>query len=1001
MPYYRKRAIVILSFFFTVNISWGQQTYEFCVGCSDCHQYYIEYAPNHDYLTRNRPYMMIIGLPGQDAKTAFDKDTLKNIPSFYSYLFIYVPNTGAFHYNRFSCIEPLMSLITSNYVFGRKNLFLDVKDTTFTMNEIKSSTLDFAFNTIHIEKHNKPTSDSIMATSFKATKIDPAKYSLLPDPSNDMDDDDDVSDSISGAYAAVNKKTYFGPPVTHNITITGIARDAKTGEVLPFATISILGGSNGVTTNVDGLFTLLGVPSDTSTLELQYMGYQQTLFYLSPQTPKKNINILAYPNANALKAVSITANRYELMKVDKTTVGVLEMTPAEIKKLPSLGAPDIMRSFQLMPGISAANESSSGLYVLGGTPDQNLVLFDGFTVYQVDHLYGFFSAFNANALKDVQLYKGAYQAKYGGRLSSVTDITGKDGNQNKFNMGASISFLSYDAFAEIPIGDKFSSIICFRKSYQGIIYNEIFDKFNNNSSSANTSAPSSGGPKGGPGGFSQSQTTPTSYFYDLNGKFTYRPTDKDVISLSFYNGQDYLNNSLSISAPSFGPSGADFSFSNTDLTNYGNTGGSLKWSRKWSDKFYGSTLISYSNYFSDRTLSNSRSTTSSSGSTSTSSMGLNEDNNLKDYSFKSDYQWDIFKGSQLQFGVFSTYYDIKYTYSQNDTSTIIDRHNFGLLGGGYVQDKISLFNSKLNIVPGVRESYYSPTNKIYYEPRASIVYSLTDEITLKAATGDYFQYANRVTREDILSGSRDFWILSDGNRLPVSSSTHYLTSISYEKKNYLFSVEAYYKQISNLTQYSLRFDPSPTSISYSEDFYTGSGYSKGLEFLIQKKVGKLSGWISYTLSSTMNYFPVFSSTYYAANQDAPNEVHVVGMYKWKKWDLSLTWIYATGLPYTAPAGTYGVTLLNGSTQYYYTVTSENSLRLPDYHRMDVAANYTLFVGSGKRRHEIGYIGFSIFNVYDHKNVWYRVYTVESGKIIQTDVDYLLFTPNITLSLKLH
>ena len=473
--------------------------------------------------------------------------------------------------------------------------------------------------------------------------------------------------------------------------------------------------------------------------------------------------------------------------------------------------------------------------------------------------------------------------------------------------------------------------------------------------------------------------------------------------MSIFNGTDKFDNSVDNSnLPSFGGGTSNFSFSSTDLTKYGNIGTSLKWSRKWAPRFYGNTLVSYSNFYSDRDRSQQRTVTDASGNESTTKNGIFENNDLKDYSFKSDYQWDLFEMSQLQFGAFGTNYDIKYTYAQNDTSTVLDKSNKAVLAGGYLQNKFKLVKNKLIFVPGIRASYYGMTKQNYFEPRASLSLKLTDQLTLKGATGKYYQFANRVTREDILSGNKEFWLLSDGQNVPVSSSLHYISGLSFETPHLLVSAEAYYKQIKDLTEYSLRFNTSPMGTDVNENFYTGYGYARGIEFLVQKKTGKLNGWVSYTLGEARNHFDVYSDGYFPANQDVTHEFKVVLLYKWKRWDFSATWVYATGRPYTAPSGAYNVTLLDGNTQDFFTVTNKNGLRLPDYHRADVSANYKLLKGSAgdKKRREIGYLSFSIFNVYNRTNVWYKTYSIESGSVIETNVNYTSITPNITLSLKL-
>lgn len=785
---------------------------------------------------------------------------------------------------------------------------------------------------------------------------------------------------------------YKGKPEKYNITISGIITDQQTGEGIPFATIQIRDKGIGATSNANGFFTINKVPSDTCCLITSYMGYQSNYFFLSPTSSYQNLRIELRSSSTELNAITIIGEKDEIMQQKKDEISIIRMSPKKLEQLPNLGEKDIMRSFQLMPGISGSNESSSNLYVRGGTPDQNLVLYDGFTVYQVDHLYGFYSAFNANAVKDVQLYKGGFESKYGGRLSSVTEITGKDGNQKRFNCGGDLSLLSANVFVEAPIGKKVTFIGTARRSYQGLLYDKIFGSFQTTDNSKNTTTSM-------PGGMSN-ESTVKSYFYDINSKLTFRPTEKDILSLSFFNGNDKLDNGVEFDASGM-MANMNVNFNITDLTSYGNTGTSLKWGRKWGPKLYSNTLITFSNYYSKRDRTTDGSIVDESGADKSIKQGIIEKNNLIDQSFKSDFDWSIAQNHKIGFGIFSTYYDISYKYSQNDTSTIIDKQNYGLLSGVYIQDKINFFKSKLNITPGVRISFFDITNKVYYEPRLASTFNITKKFTAKAAIGRFYQFANRVTREDILSGSRDFWILSNNSNIPVSSSLHYIGGLSYETKKYLFSAEAYYKDISNISEYSLRFDmgnPQQGGLTYNENFFNGTGTAKGIEFLIQKKSGKLNGWVSYTLGQVQNHFDIYSNQDYAANQDVTHEFKSVLTYKLKRFDFSVTWIYATGKPYTAPSGAYNVTLLDGTTQDYFTTTSKNSLRLPDYHRLDLAVNYNLRNLSGN---DIGYIGFSLFNVYNRTNVWYKQYQIVSGQIIETNVNYLGITPNLTLSLKLH
>jgi ferric enterobactin receptor len=794
---------------------------------------------------------------------------------------------------------------------------------------------------------------------------------------------------------ADRKRSYFGKAQKNNFTLTGIVRDKSSGEALPFANVGIRQTTVGSFTSADGFFTLLNVPSDTATLVVTYIGYKTGYVFLSPDMPFTNLLIEMEPESRSLKEVEVKSSVQEQLMSTNDKISLLKITPQKLASLPNIGEKDVIRTFQLLPGVSAANESSSNLYVRGGTPDQNLLLYDGFTVYQVDHLYGFFSAFNSNAIKDVQLYKGGFEAKYGGRLSSVTEITGKDGNSKGFALGGEISLLSFNAYLELPIGKRFTSLIAFRRSYQGLLYDKIFKQFNETTQVKQVTF----GGKGPGGGQSPSSSSDIkSYFYDVNAKFTYKPSKSDILSLSFYNGGDDLDNSMSVSnGPPGGGGGFSFSMNNTDVTKYGNWGAGLRWTRNWNTRLYGTTLVSFSNYYSNRNRSNSGSHAGGPSNEGSFSSGVKEKNNLWDLSFKSEYTYALTSHHLLGFGAYFTDYIISYDFGPGDTS-VLKKDQTGTLTGAYLQDKIKLAKSKLTITPGIRLSYFSPTAKLYAEPRLAVSYNISKYIKLIGETGLYDQFANRVVREDFLSGSRDFWILSEKNIIPVSSAWHYIAGISYERKSFLASVEAYYKSIDGITEYSMRFKPDRQGATYAENFFHGTGYATGIEFLVQKKYGALTGWVSYTLGEAKNKIEIYGNNYFPAAQDVTHEFKFVGMYDYRHWSFSLTWLYASGRPYTAPDGAYTVNLLNGTQQVYIDFGAKNASRLPDYHRMDLSVNYK-FVGQVSKL-EWGSLGLSVFNVYNRRNIWYKEYQIIDGNIIETDKLFLGFTPNITLTLKL-
>ena len=771
----------------------------------------------------------------------------------------------------------------------------------------------------------------------------------------------------------------------NSITISGIVKDKESGETLPFANVFVKDTNIGTTTNEDGFFTLFNVPSETSTLQVQYIGYKVEILVLNQEIVKNKIIILLIPDDNQLDEVVVSNDPgQQIVKMNKN-VSQISLSPKKLASIPNLGEKDIFRAIQLIPGVSGTNESSSGLYVRGGTPDQNLVLLDGFTVYHVDHFYGFFSAFNSGAIKDIQLYKGGFPAEYGGRISSVMDLTGKTGNSNKFSLSAGLSLVSANATLEIPIGDKANLLIAGRRSYTDILksglYNSIFDLYNDSNQTNGNSLPNFNG-------FQQNQTQPTFYFYDLNTKFSYKPSDKDIISISIYNGEDNLDSSRE-NQNTFG-SGTEERIINSDiedLLNWGNWGSSFRWARQWSDKLYTNVVGAYSNYFSQRKRINDISIQLI-DTTTTNKSGLIEDNNLNDYTLRIHNEYKINSKHSLEFGGQLTKNEVDYNYSLNDSISVINQKDKGLIKTVYIQNKWSP-TKKLNIIGGIRTTHFDVTNELYYEPRLSGSYQLNNKVKLKGAWGKYYQFVNRIVREDVTQGSRDFWLLANKENSPISFSQHLILGTSYEVDDWLFDVEYFEKEMTGLTEFSLRFQSALGTDPNDQLFFEGTGISRGVDFLIQKKVGKYTGWLGYTLSEVVHTFPDLSNSPFYSLNDQRHEFKIVNVLKAGRWDLGATWVYGSGKPYTAPNGLYTITLLDGKETEYVSIGEKNGLRIDPYHRLDLSATYNFNLGSGK-----GEMGLSIFNLYNKTNTWYNEFEVVDNQVTETNVNYIGFTPSL-------
>lgn len=794
--------------------------------------------------------------------------------------------------------------------------------------------------------------------------------------------------------------------------VGGKISDSNTGETLPYAKIQIKNTNRLATANQDGLFTVLDVPVG-ATLVITKMGFESHEVLIQSDTERLAIELLKAGSSKDNSIETIVVYGASSQKLEQSGTSQYSITPDITKSLPNLGEQDIFRTMQLLPGVSGSNESSSGLMVRGGTIDQNLVLFDDYTVYHVDHVFGFFSAFNSNAIKDVQLSKGGFGAKYGGRMSSVIDITGKDGNTEQFNIGGSVSLLSSNVIVETPFSDGAGTfVMTARKSYQSDLYDEILDSVTGQENNQATSAIPS---QFGLGSF---QTEPESYFYDMNAKLTYRMDNGDKFSLSFYNGADELDNSRDISGQSnfltdrcsgetSGPfagrlcDGFNFDIGTVDLSEWGNTGMSAKLTHQWNDRLNSNFVLSTSEYFSNRDRKinsdvtfNTDDDADDSDNSQSNQSSSNEDNLLNDVTMKIENDFFLNQTHKLGFGLQLTEQNIDYFLMQNE-EVIINTNNEATTTTLYLEDEIAL--DTLIVTPGIRVSHYSINDEVYIEPRLSMMYDLNDSTQLHGAFGDYHQFALSVARQSIEEGPRSFWTLADGDTVPVSKARHFIVGASHEGDDYTANIELFHKQYEGLSEFTEQIRPMRNEdergavLTLEQEFHTGDGTASGIELFLQKSFGDFTGWAGYTYSQVEYNFPTVSDSPYYADQDTPHEFKAVLMYSLGDWDLSSTFVYATGRPYTEVLG-----VAEDTFPATYEVGEKNGERYDAYHRLDLSATYSfeLFGGDGE-------LGLSIFNAYDRENQWYTEYDIIEDEILETEVNFRGFTPSIFVSWNLN
>ncbi len=784
--------------------------------------------------------------------------------------------------------------------------------------------------------------------------------------------------------------------------IRGYVFDENTGESLPYANVIIPSFDIGVASNSEGFFVLPNIPVGICTLKVSYIGYHTKDFINANEINKDQLLRIELKSTSLnLNSVEVVADKYEIMNASGGDVSQITLSTKELKFLPSLGETDIFHSLKLLPGISNVGDGKGGLYIRGGTPNQNMTLLDGMTLYHVDHFFGMFSAFNSDAIKDVQVYKGGYPAKFGGRLSSVVELTGKKGgNERRFDFGANL--LSANILYSTPLlNDKATFLISGRRSYTDLIktpfYESMFEYVTGEEVINNSSSTSmrSGGKRGGA---IQEDIGPSFYYYDINTKLSYNPTERDFLTFSLYSGQDNLDESSDIEREGGFKTGGNDSFSslsNAKTTEWGNVAGSLKWGHQWGSRLFTNVMVSNSNFKSsfNQDLSFNGANTSGNDSSRTRIGGFAQDesNTVNDWSINFDNHWQFNQNHLIDFGMFYSDIHTNYEATLRDTIPILDVNSNSITFAGYIQDKWKV-NPLLNIIGGIRANYYDQTNKIYIAPRLSFDYKLTEHLKLKGALGKYYQFINSINNENVLQGSDKFWLTANEDLKP-SSSYHYISGLTYSNESYLFEVQAYYKTMNNLIEFSRRYHKGA---DYNNYFFFGNGTAKGVEFLAQKKFGKFKGWISYTLGSVDYTFPgINNGEAYSASQDRTHEFKSVGTYKWKDWTFSATWVYTTGSPTTIPESQYFLTMLDGTEFSYFHVGDKNAYRLPDYHRMDISVGKQF-----KTENYFWDVGLSIYNLYNHDNISYREYNLDVTPIVVSDVNFLGFTPSIFFKLHL-
>jgi len=730
--------------------------------------------------------------------------------------------------------------------------------------------------------------------------------------------------------------------IAQNASVNGYITDKSSGETLISANVALLENNRGTSTNTLGYFSLTNLEPGTYTIAGSYIGFKlfrKTITLSADETLRLDIEL--EPNVVSTDEIVVTSDR---VKEEQKNIGTAEINTELIKSLPKVFEADVFRSIQLLPGVKAASDFSSGLYIRGGSPDQTLILLDRNTVYNPSHFFGFFSTFNPDAIKDVRLYKGGYPAEYGGRLGSVLTIYNKDGNRNKTEGTATLGMLASRVSIEGPY-KKGSWMFSARRSTLEPVLAALR---------------------------STSDNIPSSfYFLDFNGKVNFDASKNDKLSLAFYSGQDKVNFPFS--------DDAEFKL------NYGNRTLSTNWTHIFSDKLFSNFVLTGSQYFNYPEVE-------------LGGTPIERRNNIYDYSVKADLEYLPNEKHELALGIWAGTLTIRLNDCFDDEPSFSSRSH-SKYGSVYLSDTWRPSN-KWKIVSGIRTSYLSDGDYFRLEPRVSLEYKANDRIRLQTAYGRYNQYLTLITNE-AFSGF-DVWLTADDGVKPSFGDQFIVGAKTIPFSGYGLDIEFYYRTMNDIFELD-PFLQDVSGLDYPELFRIGNGDAYGAELFFEKRVGDLTGFIGYTFAYTWKKFDDYNNDIgnpdgagrkYPPKYDRRNDVNLVLSYQLsKRWKSTLSFNYATGQAYTQVLGRYTVSNTPWSNADFntFTVGKINASRLPAYHRMDVSfARSGTFFGMGEAEWQ-----FQIINVYSRRNIWFYNFDFDENPVSRSAVPLLPLLPTIS------
>ncbi len=797
-----------------------------------------------------------------------------------------------------------------------------------------------------------------------------------------------VSETIV-IFQSDNNSTIDQPfPVYDENTITyGEVRDRETNELLPFAVIVTKNGKHLTTTNSDGKFALTPIMMN-DTLVVYYVGYDQKEFI--PNRIQLYSKIYLGRHSNSLPTITIESLKIRLVESAPFT-SVQTINPNNITGIIGGGEADIYRAVQMLPGVAGTFESNNGLFVRGSNSDQTLITFDGFTLYQQDHFFGAFSAVNSTAVKNMRIHKGTMEARFGGRVAGVLEIIGNEGNSTKTQAQIDLGPLSVAGLIETPLDKegKATAVISGRRSFTDMLFSPTYRSMFNTVYNASVNVQLDNNLKT----FGKSRG-PQFFFQDLNLKLTYRASEKDVVNFSFFTSKDKLYMQYADTSNFEVINLQDVNYTDESLKR--NLGSGFRWVHRWRNNLESLASVGFSRFSGDYFSVDS---IQEIGFQDTTVMFYAENATLDDLDAR--FEMNITgRNHRLQAGVqynhLSTFNKLNY-----QGTSIPSRTQQGGVLSFYLQDELE-WRERWSFRPGFRLNYFSLADRIDPEPRLAVGYKVIPHtLRLKASAGIIHQYIHRIREQSIYFNTPDYWQFSGNDNLPVLRSVQYMLGAVANIESWVLDVEGYIKQNSGLFVNAGIYGKTD-SARYQSLIFTGEGTTYGMDALLQRDWKRQHAWLGYTLTYSRNSFDTDMGLQMIREPYIrQHEAKVYYEFRPKKWSFSLLWVVASGKPYTPYLGIYTVDLPNGIKRSLPVFGNLNSGLLEPYHRMDISAAYHFSLKNTQ-----GKLQFSIFNVYNYKNVRDIQYIAvrdnddnNDYRVVERKVNMLPFLPSVNLQLR--